>query len=474
MKTVLVNLSVFHAASEILPVAEFFVRAGWRVVVLIGYEGKAADALEAECLQKRMIPLRAPSGIGYGAPAGGKTPPPSVKSPRFPGLRRALGLIPEFVGHLSFMRASKKYAASVLELVKPDVFISNNFHSCGRLDNALLALCKQADVVCACITVSPHVSRQFALNARIRNFQMGMVPASYGVGHDWLNGVFARLFPGWTHTDQGVSLFCFHPVQILAAKLSGLLPGDIWETPARAFDRVFVPGEFSKKILRLSGYPEEKIRVSGPPRLDPLLAGLKTGHGRHAVLRRLRLDEEQPFILLNVEPSWEHHYCPRERHWSNFRSLTDTLARQGLPVVLSLHPLCNIDDYAFIEADETFRISRELKIEHLYPHCALAVSFPCSTNAYAQYFCKPLIVYDWFGMRTSATLFHERFCCGPDNLATSPEELDAVLRRTLGRLCVGGERPPAGNEAASERPCASETIFRTLADARANVGTKHE
>ena len=64
--------------------------------------------------------------------------------------------------------------------------------------------------------------------------------------------------------------------------------------------------------------------------------------------------------------------------------------------MLSLHPLCNYENYKFAEKKYKVKISRNYSIHELYPFCKAVVSFPCSTNFLSLIFNKKLIIYDLF------------------------------------------------------------------------------
>jgi hypothetical protein len=139
-----------------------------------------------------------------------------------------------------------------------------------------------------------------------------------------------------------------------------------------------------------------KVFIVGHPLLEDVLARASKPETCRSLYADLALSSGESFLLFNVEPSAEHHYCDWEKHWQNFRAMMSIVTKQGLPVVLSLHPLCSFEDYAFAEREFGVRISRRWKIYDLYPHCKFVVSFPCSTNLMAETFCKPLVIYDFF------------------------------------------------------------------------------
>jgi hypothetical protein len=183
---------------------------------------------------------------------------------------------------------------------------------------------------------------------------------------------------------------------MLAGHLTVLLEEESRQRPRTEFEAVFVANHFSYDLLAGNGYPMEKVFVVGVPLLESCTACASDLEACRRLHNDLVLGKNEPFLLFNVEPSAEHHYCDWDRHWQNFRNMMGIVAPQGMPVVLSLHLLCQLEDYAFAEGEFSARISRQWKIDDLYPHCKLVVSFPCSTNLIAETFGKPLAIYDFF------------------------------------------------------------------------------
>lgn len=460
VKRILFNLSVPHAVQELVPVAELFLSKQWEVTLLFGFNGQYARET-ADCFAAKGMEIRhVPDDLSYGDPhAGGHQRHDASKAAEkvslLKSVRESVGVVRRSI---DFMSRCKKFAARTIESLAPDVVVSNNFQSCGRVDDALAYWCRHRQIPFYCILVSPLIGKCLTVGARVNNLRVGMLPPALRVDYNKLNRLIARIFPEWTYASEDVAIFMFSPYQMLAARLEGLLPADIWQVPSFLFDRVFVPAELTIELLEESGYPMDKVVLSGPPRLDKVMRQLGDAGFRHDVFSHVRLPEGTPFVLWNVEPSWEHHYASEEDHWRNFKAIAEILRAADVRIVLSLHPLCDYEHYKFIE-DGQFTISRRHRIEELYPFCSLAVSFPCSTNIYSHYFDKRLIVYDWYEMRTKSYLFEKRFLFNNASLAENPESLKRLIEKELQNM------KPTGEKAADQKRMpdpASEKIFRQI------------
>jgi hypothetical protein len=214
--------------------------------------------------------------------------------------------------------------------------------------------------------------------------------------YDLFNRTLARLFVRWTRTlsDSTVAFF-WDPALIVAGHLAGLGMNRMWLKPSLDFEKVFVFGEFSRKLLLDAAYPEDKIVVAGQPLLDEILARRDDPVRQAQIASHIGVAPGNPYLLLNVEPSLEHNYATKEEHWCRFHEVMRACSNHGLPVVLSLHPLCDVRNYKFAEAQYGARISTDVTIHELLLSCTVNVSFVCSTNLLAQQFGKPLVVYDY-------------------------------------------------------------------------------
>jgi hypothetical protein len=277
--------------------------------------------------------------------------------------------------------------------------------------------------------------------------------------YDLLNQLLAKWFTSWTETRAGKAIFMFDPLEMLAGRWTGMMDCDVWQQPSSSFDKVFVFNKYSSDLLAEDGFPMEKVIVAGFPLLDDVVARATNPESKEHLLADLGLGLEGSFVLFNVEPSAEHHYCDWDKHWQNFRGMMQIMKKSGLPVVLSLHPLCQIKDYLFAEEQYGVRISRRWKIYDLYPHCRFVVSFACSTNLLANMFDKPLVIYDFFNMAHPNSPRVNEFRLSDALIGHSFEEIEASLERLLANS--GSTAALLRSEAISRPPTvlsASDTI----------------
>jgi hypothetical protein len=232
---------------------------------------------------------------------------------------------------------------------------------------------------------------------RFAHLSSGMAGPNIRADYDLINKVLAWLFPQWTRSENGLSIFYWDPTTMLVAWCQRMLEPNTWQRPSEKYDLVFVFNEASRQMAIDSGYPAAKLVVAGIPRLDATMARLNDGAFRRAIYRALGLDCDEPFIIWNIEPGWEHSYRSRDEHWRNILAQRDALRRVGWRVVVSLHPLCRLENYLFLEDTPGFVIAREYSIHEIYPFCSAVLTHTCSTNMFAETFGKQLVFIDYEG-----------------------------------------------------------------------------
>lgn len=400
MSRALFVISIYNYHREVQPVVANFTRNGWQVIVAIGWLGQTADEAAAAYSALGCTVERVPEAMAYRgdipkSTAISATKPIGRTDERSPGIaRRLVGL----VGTLRRMLAVKSWVARFMSRIQPDVVLSGPFHSFGTFDNAFLQESRRRAAPHCCYPVSAYHGRKSAILARFNNLTMGMLPKNLNADVDALSRLIGKMFPRWTQTRDGRTIFMWEPMGMLAGRLTGLMDGDVWQKPSPNFDAVFVFNRFSRDLLAANEFPMDKVSIVGIPLLDAAAARASDPEACRRLHADLGLGAGESFLLFNVEPSAEHHYCDWDKHWQNFRTMMNIVTKQDVPVVLSLHPLCRFEDYAFAEEEFGVRISRRWKIHDLYPHCGFVVSFPCSTNLIAETFGKPLAIYDFFMM----------------------------------------------------------------------------
>ncbi|WP_085906800.1 hypothetical protein [Kiloniella majae] len=413
---VLFVISIFNYHREVEPIVDKFIQGGWEVDVLLGWQDQDALIAEKEYISKGANVIWTPFEMAYGSGFPEKKHFANTKENiakrqetlpyRLQDVKKILKNISiiqfaaEVLFHHRRITRLKEFSAQILDRGKYDIVFQGPFHSVGKLDNTVYTLAKQRNLPNYCYPVSAYHGRSNAIMSRKQNISAGMVQPNLYKDNNFINRIIAFIFPHWLEKFEGKVFFLSHPSLMYASYLQGVELEDIWAKPQPGFDSIFVFSNFSKSLLDDGRFPMEKVQVCGVPLLDKAIMRLSCREEEHKLYDHINLTPDDNFILLNVEPSFEHHYCEEEIHWKRFDQLMKTVSEIEMPVVLSLHPLCNYNNYKHVIKEYGFNISSDYKIHDLYPFCSLVLSFACSTNIFAEMFGKPLVIYDFFDLTT--------------------------------------------------------------------------
>lgn len=409
-------LFVFSANShfwEAFPLVAKFRDEGWRVAVLFEWADQEALDSSAKCAALGCDVVEVPPALAY--PGAGPTvaapeiesesePEVNIPAAALPGKappKWRLGVVSRlvfFLLQLWRMMVVRAYGRRVVDEIAPTAVLTGPFNSLAYPANGIVRAARTRGIPLFCYPWGPILGEKAVIAGRFFNYRAGSFDAPMAPDDDIINALCARLLPHWLRERDGVRLFCRDPLSTIAARLTGLMDHDGWQKPGLSYTKTFVPNARSAALLEDSNYPMDKVVVSGMPRYDAIVRRRTDPELNRHFWATLGLSENQPFILMNVEPSLEHKYAPERVHWDNFNATLDALKLAGVPIVLSLHPLCNYQNYAFAEDKHGVRISQHYGIFDLMSECRLYVSYPCSTNDAAAIFCKPIFIVDYHGV----------------------------------------------------------------------------
>jgi hypothetical protein len=466
----LFSVSIDLYRREQLPVIRHLARNGFEVSVLIGYRGSAAWAFADECRRRGIAVYCAPDSLAYGAfdPPPDGEPGETAFAAAAPGGRTAARLrqlgrrLPALLrvplrALIHGLRA-RRFSSRVLREIAPDLVFSGPFFSCGKIDDGIARACSDHGIPHFCLPFGPYLGERSKVRARLNQLRTGMIDDRLRADTTPARKALAALRPDWVREVDGLRLFPHQPLVMLGVWAAGLLPRRPWSHPSDSFDRVFTESEFSRRLLVDGGFAPERVVVVGTPMLDDVIEHLSQPGWAAGMLAQLGLAPGERFVLVNVEPSREHRYATPRQHWGNFEVLMDALGCLTMKKVLSLHPLCALDDYLFVEKRPGYRVSRDHRIVDIYPHCARVVSFPCSTNQFSLVFRKPLLIYDFFGMTKVREGEENHFRIPGAAYARDRDELRAALE------AWDAEPAPQTPAAVRQLRSASELIRRFVVE----------
>ena len=419
---VLFVVSIYNYHRECLPIVKNFLKNGCKVSVIIGWQGinsrKAFNVYKKLKCNVQYID----SEFSYKAYKKTKEKLKEINLNRHikPSIFRRLATT--FLLFVLFLKL-KKMIKNVLKLVNPSLIMMGPFHSCGMFDNVILKFARQKKIATACFPVSAYHGKKSVSKSRYSNLRSKMLPKYFYRTYDSLNKIFSLFFPNWTKKVKNEIFFVFDPIRMFAAKLAGILETDVWQKPSADFDKIFVYNKFSANLLDRLDYGDNKIEIVGVPLLDESIKRFSDKKEREDLFRYLGLIKKKQFIIFNVEPAYEHHYLEKKDHFNNFNNILKILKNSSFKTIISLHPLCEVERYKFAEKKYGTKISLDYKIHDLYPFCKYVVSFPCSTNIFAKFFNKTIVIYDFFNLTKPSSGREKEFKLPNSKIAYNFKEL---------------------------------------------------
>lgn len=441
MPRTLFFLSIIHCELEFGAVVEYCIAQGYDVYVVVGWVGPSAERTGDKYRGLGAQVEFLPDSMAYGDPQAGaaesrkeETDAETVKLA--PPPKSAIARLRGFASAARSAWRTRAAARRLIARIRPNVIITGADHSCGRFHNALHLKARQQAIPIAVIPYNSNVSTSVAIRSAFIRMSDNMVAPEAFAAHGILNPIFARLFPRWTRQSGDVSLFRFDPLDTIAARLFGLVEHDPWEHPSHRVDLFLAPTAHAMTVLETSGFPMQKARLAGMPRMDAIIARWLDPAYRNEVMTKLSLSQGQPFILWNMEPGWEHRYMTAQAHWELVKSTATVLRETGLPVVVALHPLCHEANYRFLEAMPGFVISRGLHIYDVMPAAKVIVSFLCSTNIVANALGCDLIIYDRYRRAVPDGMFALEHRLPDSTIVYDLEELGQAVKAAARASCA--------------------------------------
>ena len=443
------DFSVPAYFNEGFPVLKEFCSAGWTCTVMLEWGGRGALAAAAECRALGCTMIELPDSLLYQVETIPQTANEEIEAiassvqPVEPKLRRRAfqwiakycppaGRIIELLWSMLRLMDLRRFGERLVREARPDVVIFGPFNSYGRASNAVFAAAKRSGILMVCIPFAPLMGEPYQILERSESLRRGNIGPIVRADYDLFNRFCGLLFRSWTRAIGPVRLFHSDPAEVIAGRLAGLNFTDGWQKPSPYFDKVFVPSEHSLHCLRIADYPMERVVLSGVPRMDNIIRSLGSEAARREFYNAIHLPFESPFIVLNVEPLAEHKVSTWDEHWRLFRATMSAATSPGMPVVLSLHPLCLPENYAFAEREYGAIVRHSKSIYELTAFSAIVISSICSTLLTTQMLRKPTLVYDYNAMPDELARFFNLseyvVCRDPETLARESGRLANIAR----------------------------------------------
>ena len=445
---------------------EAFIQAGWRTTAVFEWCGESAVRAASACQSAGCEIVKLPEALTYRMEQVSRqadSAPVDRPSVYSTGRRRIFQLTVQYLPPLarlaevfwSIPRLLKlrRFGRDFLRAIAPDVVSFGPFNSYGRAANAVFAAAKLDKIPIVCIPFATFMGQSYQVLERFESQRRGNIGLKVRADYDLFNRICALLFRSWTRVHNGTRLFHRDPVELITGRLLGLNLTDGWTKPSPYFDRVFVPCQHSIDRLSVDGFPMERLVLSGMPRMDTIIKTLSSAESRRTFFDSIHLPVDTKYVVVNVEPAAEHYVATWEEHWRYFRATLRVASSLNMPVVLSLHPLCKLENYLFAEQEFGAIVRHPRNIYELVAHSTMVISSVCSTLLPTQMFGKPTVIYDYLNVPPEVAAF---FDLDKYAVCKDAEALERECRKMAASLSTSGVQQ------AADIPLASEIIRREV------------
>lgn len=163
-------------------------------------------------------------------------------------------------------------------------------------------------------------------------------------------------------------------------------------------DAVCVDSAATADRYHRDGVPREKLRIVGDVVYDKVVDVDRRREAiRAGLMERYGFDPSKRLIVVALPQLAEQGVLDWETHWKEMRFLVEALTRTGQNVLVSLHPRCKSEDYAFLEKEYWCRIAQERLAEFVSAPDVFVANYS-STVIWAILCGVRVVVVDFYGL----------------------------------------------------------------------------
>lgn len=194
---------------------------------------------------------------------------------------------------------------------------------------------------------------------------------------------------------KGKTVLYYHPSEILGMKITNSLPEYPWIIGKSRADVTCFSFESEKEYWLGKGAAPSSIQIIGSLELETLQSDIS------AIMEEWRdqIDFNKSFILFNVPNFVEHkNIAEWETFWQEIERILTPMVHTGIPIVCSIHPKAEINNYQTIVDKFGCRLTQG-RIASWISLSKLYVSICSSTELIASKFSIPVLdlgpIYDF-------------------------------------------------------------------------------
>lgn len=224
-----------------------------------------------------------------------------------------------------------------------------------------------------------------------------------------LEKTVARFFPRHVMRADSTEVFFFSPGRMLALAMFGLLPKDPWNMGNSFADKFLVPLGVYRKIALEQGYDKEKVHVVGQLSFDQLYTHKINQQDRKKELFDKYFPKrgcDADCVVFALPQFFEHKLMDRATARRHIEYLLTALGNLSVPVLVSLHPKMDFDDYKEYDIPgSTLRIVRDERLSEIISISRIFISCFASTIPWAPLVGAVPVFLDYFDLNLDVSIF---------------------------------------------------------------------
>jgi hypothetical protein len=219
----------------------------------------------------------------------------------------------------------------------------------------------------------------------------------------------ARLMPRQVMRTEFTEVFFFPLGRMLALAMFGLLPKDPWNSGNSFADKYLVTLETYRRTALDQGYDKQKVHLVGQMAFDQLYIHKLDGQNRKKMLFEKyfpQLGQDTHCIVFGMPQFFEHKVMDFTTTRRHIEYLLTALRNLSVPVLVSLHPKMNFEDYKEYDlSGSTLRIVRDERLSEIISICQFYVSCFTSTIPWASLVGAVPVFLDYFELKLDVSIF---------------------------------------------------------------------
>ena len=207
----------------------------------------------------------------------------------------------------------------------------------------------------------------------------------------------ARRFPNQTFEAYDTKYLFFQPHFIWLLYFYKMQLFKPYLIGSSYIDYIIVDCEYTKNYYVNEGISEDNVYSIGNLENDDLNNSIKEKNRiLQSLVTKKIINLNKKIIILGVPQLYEHNLLSREKHFKEIKYLVDSISKENINLILSLHPKMNRSEYDYLEKKNV--VISEYKLKNIMAISDIYISTYSSTVLWSIQLGIPSILVDFYDM----------------------------------------------------------------------------